>query len=79
MTGFAQGDGFRIGFGDVSGKVRPTNFTAAASATASTSPYGAFRLHSYWRSSCSWRVRVALNLKGMAFEYIPQNLSQVCL
>lgn len=25
-------------------------------------------LHHYWRSSCSWRVRIALELKGLAFE-----------
>ncbi len=27
------------------------------------------KLYSYWRSSCSWRVRIALNLKGLAYEY----------
>lgn len=27
------------------------------------------KLYSYWRSSCSWRVRIALNLKGLAFTY----------
>ncbi|ATB28549.1 maleylacetoacetate isomerase [Melittangium boletus] len=32
------------------------------------------RLHNYWRSSCSWRVRIALNLKGLAFEYVPVHL-----
>jgi maleylacetoacetate isomerase len=26
-------------------------------------------LYSYWRSSCSWRVRIALNLKKIAFDY----------
>lgn len=26
-------------------------------------------LYSYWRSSCSWRVRLALNLKGIPYEY----------
>ena len=26
-------------------------------------------LYSYWRSSCSWRVRIALNLKGVDYEY----------
>ncbi len=31
-------------------------------------------LYGYWRSSASWRVRWALNLKGIAFEYIPVNL-----
>lgn len=31
-------------------------------------------LFSYWRSSCSWRVRTALNLKGITFDYEPVNL-----
>ncbi len=26
-------------------------------------------LYSYWRSSCSWRVRIALALKGLKYEY----------
>jgi hypothetical protein len=26
------------------------------------------KLHTYWRSSCSWRARIALNLKGVPFE-----------
>ncbi|HEY6099611.1 MAG TPA: maleylacetoacetate isomerase [Anaeromyxobacter sp.] len=28
-----------------------------------------FRLYSYWRSSSSWRVRIGLALKGIAYEY----------
>lgn len=32
------------------------------------------RLHSYWRSSASWRVRIALAHKGIAYEYAPVNL-----
>lgn len=32
------------------------------------------RLHSYWRSSCSWRVRIGLGLKGLAYEYQAVNL-----
>lgn len=26
-------------------------------------------LYSYWRSSCSWRVRISLAWKGLDFEY----------
>lgn len=26
-------------------------------------------LHSYWKSSCAWRVRIALNLLGIDYEY----------
>jgi len=32
------------------------------------------RLHSYWRSSASYRVRIALECKGLAFEYVPVHL-----
>ena len=31
-------------------------------------------LHGYWRSSCSWRVRIALNLKGIEYETVPVHL-----
>lgn len=31
-------------------------------------------LYSYWRSTCSWRVRIALHLKGIAFAYRAVNL-----
>lgn len=34
------------------------------------------RLHGYWRSSCSWRVRIALNLKGLSYEYVPVHLTR---
>ncbi|KAL3107969.1 hypothetical protein niasHT_012877 [Heterodera trifolii] len=31
-------------------------------------------LYSYWRSSCSWRVRIALHLKGIEFDQRIVNL-----
>lgn len=34
------------------------------------------RLYGYWRSSCSWRVRIALNLKGVQVEHVPVHLVQ---
>jgi maleylacetoacetate isomerase len=34
------------------------------------------KLYSYWRSSCSYRLRIALNLKGLAYELIPVHLLQ---
>ena len=33
-------------------------------------------LHSYWRSSCSWRVRIALYWKALPFTYRAVNLAQ---
>ena len=38
-------------------------------------PYGTpMELHGYFRSSASYRVRIALNLKGLEYEYQPVNL-----
>jgi maleylacetoacetate isomerase len=34
------------------------------------------KLYSYWRSSASYRVRIALNLKGLAYEIVPVHLVQ---
>ena len=31
-------------------------------------------LHSAWRSSAAYRVRIALNLKGLAYDVVPVNL-----
>ena len=31
-------------------------------------------LYNYWRSSASWRVRIALHWKGIEYEYVPVNL-----
>ncbi|MGM0574279.1 MAG: maleylacetoacetate isomerase [Myxococcota bacterium] len=33
-----------------------------------------YRLHNYWRSSTSFRVRVALEHKGLGYEYVPVHL-----
>lgn len=32
------------------------------------------RLHDYWRSSAAYRVRIALNLKGLSYEQAPHDL-----
>lgn len=33
------------------------------------------RLYNYWRSSASHRVRIALELKGLSYEYVPVHLT----
>jgi maleylacetoacetate isomerase len=35
---------------------------------------GGLRLYSYWRSSAAYRVRIALNLKGLDYEIVPVHL-----
>jgi len=32
------------------------------------------KLYGYWRSSASWRVRIALELKGLVYETVPVHL-----
>lgn len=32
------------------------------------------KLYGYWRSSCSWRVRIALGIKQLDYEYVPVHL-----
>jgi maleylpyruvate isomerase len=32
------------------------------------------KLYSYYRSSAAYRVRIALNLKGLSYDYVPVNL-----
>ena len=34
------------------------------------------KLYSFWRSSAAFRVRIALNLKGVSYEVIPVHLSR---
>ena len=34
----------------------------------------ALRLHTYWRSSAAYRVRIVLALKGLEFESVPRHL-----
>ena len=33
-----------------------------------------FRLHDYWLSTSAWRVRIALNLKGISYQRVPHNI-----
>ena len=37
------------------------------------------RLHGYYRSSTSYRLRIALELKGLDYEYVPVNLLTVSI
>ena len=33
------------------------------------------KLHGYWRSSAAYRLRIALNLKGLAYQHVPVNIA----
>ncbi|XP_066337749.1 glutathione S-transferase 2-like isoform X2 [Miscanthus floridulus] len=62
---------------DDSSNVPLQELTGAAAATAAVVPpvkSPKLKLYSFWRSSCSQRVRIALNLKGLEYEYKPVNL-----
>jgi len=79
MRGYCQGDGYRVGFGECAGEIVPAGSADAAEpASSKASAVGAelsgFSLSSYWRSSCSWRVRIALAHHGVAFETAATNL-----
>jgi len=77
MHGHCQGDGFRIGFGDCAGVVEPAGSMDDAPSKAVDAAGASMKsavLHSYWRSSCSWRVRIALGYHGVAFESKPVHL-----
>ncbi|CAN1248748.1 Glutathione S-transferase zeta class [Linum perenne] len=39
-----------------------------------SSGHNQLKLYSYWRSSCSCRVRIALNLKGIKYDYVAVDL-----
>src|SRR4051794_27736239 len=34
------------------------------------------KLYSFWRSTCSWRVRIALHYKQLPFEYVAVDLTK---
>jgi fumarylacetoacetase len=74
MEGFCSKEGHdRVGFGLCSGTVLPSG-TTIPPAMKPKFQYCDFKLYSYWRSSSSWRVRIALIAKGVSFEVIPVNL-----
>ncbi len=91
MSGFAtNAEGLRVGFGSVCGTILPAGSkddlplgappvpTKGLSTKSFRLPPGPrYRLYSYWRSSSSWRVRIALALKNIRYEYVPINLLPV--
>ena len=78
MGGYAVGpEGkFRVGFGEVTGRVLPagTEINNNKKQRTDTSKY---TLHSYWRSTSSWRVRIAMALQEIDCEYVAIDLSKL--
>ena len=72
----------RVGFGECSGQILParlptetqTKEKIATSPSTLSARYQNLKLYSYWRSSSSWRVRIALNAKGLPYEICPVDL-----
>lgn len=77
MTGYAEAaDGsYRVGFGECSGKVLAAGTKMAAQIDKSAKGYSNFKLYAYWRSTSSWRVRLALNLKSIPHDIVAINLA----
>eukprot|EP00928_Gymnodinium_smaydae_P059597 TRINITY_DN4298_c0_g1_i5.p1 TRINITY_DN4298_c0_g1~~TRINITY_DN4298_c0_g1_i5.p1 ORF type:complete len:707 (-),score=73.38 TRINITY_DN4298_c0_g1_i5:148-2268(-) len=66
----------RIGFGECLGQILPAG-SYDSSSKESSSACGLFQnftLHTYWRSSCSWRVRIALAYHNIKYEAKPVHL-----
>ena len=67
--------GYTIGFGECLGKVLPASSALPPSlAPPSACALRDVTLYSYWRSSCSWRVRIALAFYGVSYKYAAVNL-----
>ena len=77
LRGVCNGPHFSIGFGECAGQVLPAGSTAPVPAAPPVAcVLRDVELHSYWRSSCSWRVRIALAFYGVPYTTVPINLLQ---
>ena len=80
MTGYCQKEGqHRIGFGQCSGTILPALKDVPVPKHVDPvakimERYKDMKLYGYFRSSCTWRVRVALAAKGISYTTIPVNL-----
>ena len=82
MKGWASKDGARVGFGLCAGKILPALKEGEkvevppAISLSGEDRYHNFKLYGYWKSSSTWRVRIALQLKSIPYEVVPVNLKQ---
>lgn len=82
MKGWAEGKGGRVGFGVCAGKVIPSLLPGekveppSAISLSGEYRYTNIKLYGSWKSSSTWRVRIALQAKSIPYENIAVNLSQ---
>ncbi len=86
MEGYCSKENHRrVGFGQYTGKVLPASISPrddtdvipefnAKQQKKQQHRFIDLKLYNYWRSSCSWRVRIALASKNLPYEYIPVHL-----
>ena len=80
MKGWCQREEVgRVGFGQCSAKILPAipfpyESQKVEEEQQPEQKYTNFKLYGYWRSSCSWRVRIALAAKGIPYETVSINL-----
>ncbi len=84
MEGWCRKEGIgRVGFGQCSARILPAvpfpyepedKIGKVATPTQPTPQFTNFKLYGFWRSSCTWRVRIALAAKGIPHEIIPIDL-----
>lgn len=76
LNGVSQKPGSgKVGFGDCSGTILPVlSIPMDAISSVPIQRYASFRLYSYYRSSATWRVRIALAAKSIEYETIVVNL-----
>lgn len=71
-----RSDGPRIGFGECRATILPALENLTVELPPPTSErYTDLKLYSFWQSSSSWRVRIALAAKNISAEIIPVNLT----
>jgi len=77
MKGWCQKGGHgRVGFGTCSGTILPalTGVGDIQVPAVTNERYQDFQLYSFWRSSCTYRVRIALAAKAVSYKTITVNI-----
>lgn len=80
LRGISQAEGVgTVGFGQCEATILPARVTDATKDDSAVTNkknhrYASFKLYGYWRSSSTYRVRIALAAKSIEYETIPINL-----